>query len=70
MKLPKSKYRKATEKRRKNVIMMYKELTDEYPKASDYVKHNFIAERMGLTREGVRKIVMRYYQESKDNGQQ
>ena len=69
MKLPKSKYRKATEKRRKNVIMMYEELTVEYPEASDYSKHNLIAERMSLTREGVRKIVMRYYQESKENGQ-
>lgn len=55
MKLPKSKYRKATEKRRKNVIMMYEELTEEYPEASDYSKHNLIAERMSLTREGVRK---------------
>lgn len=69
MKLPKSKYRKALDKRRKNVIMMYKELTEEYPEASDYRKHNHIAERMSLTREGVRKIVMRYYQESKENGQ-
>lgn len=69
MKLPKSKYRKATEKRRKNVIMMYEELTKEYPEASDYSKYNLIAERMSLTREGVRKIVMRYYQESKENGQ-
>ena len=69
MKLPKSKYRRATEKRRKNVIMMYEELTEEYPEASDYSKQNLIAERMSLTREGVRKIVMRYYQESKENGQ-
>lgn len=36
MKLPKSKYRKALDKRRKNVIMMYEELTEEYPEASDY----------------------------------
>ena len=69
MKLPKSKYRKALDKRRKNVIMMYEELTEKYPEASGYSKHNFIAERMSLTREGVRKIVMRYYQESKENGQ-
>lgn len=69
MKLPKSKYRKALDKRRKNVIMMYEELTEKYPEVSDYSKHNFIAERMSLTREGVRKIVMRYYQESKENGQ-
>lgn len=69
MKLPKSKYRKALDKRRKNVIMMYEELTEEYPEVSDYSKHNLIAERMSLTREGVRKIVMRYYQESKENGQ-
>lgn len=70
MKLPKSKYRKALDKRRKNVIMMYEELTEEYPEVSDYSKHNLIASRMGLTREGVRKIVMRYYQEYKEDERQ
>lgn len=67
MKIPKSKYRKALDKRRKNVLMMYDDLTEENPEASDYSKHNLIASRMGLTREGVRKIVMRYYQEYKED---
>ena len=57
MKLPKTKSRRAIERRRKNVIKLFTELTRDNPDASEYAKCMFIADRMNLTREGVRKII-------------